>query len=192
MASSVHNLCLVAAIAAFSGVAFAQAPQQPTPPPQAPTQALAEPAPPEAVVVDEAFIAQVVRNSKSEVELGKMALLKSARPDVKLLAQRMVDDHTKFGTEAASLARSKGTLLPEDEAQKDRATLDKLDKLKGEAFDRMYVTQMMADQRRTVDAFTERAEKATDPILKAWAAKTLVTLQQHLEMVREVDQKLGS
>lgn len=194
MANSVHNVCLVAAIVAFSGLTFAQTAQPPALPqssPRMPTPAVAEPAPPAAVVVDEAFIAQTVRNSKSEVELGKMALMKSERPDVKLLAQRLVDDHTKVGTEAASLARSTGTLLPDDEAEKDRATLDKLDKLKGEAFDRMYIAQMMSDYRRTVDAFSERAEKAVDPMLKAWAAKTLVTLQQHLELVREVDQKLG-
>jgi len=192
MASYMLSVCLVTATLAVGAALSGQVPREPAPPaPQEPPTTRQEQAPPTGVV-DEVFVAQTTRNGRAEVEISKMALTKSVLPDVKLVAQRIVDDHTKMNAELAVIASAKKMILPDDPAQKDNATVDRLEKLTGEAFDRMYITQTIADHVRTIDAFKEYGEKGTDAVLKAWAAKTLPSLQQHLEMAREAEKKLGS
>ncbi len=191
MVRSMLSVCLLMAVLAFGAAGSAQVPSNPTPAgaPQEP-KTRQEQAPPDSVT-DEVFVAQVLRQSRAEIERSKMALSKSVRPDVKIFAQRLVDDHTKINGELATIASGRKMILPEDPAQ-DKATLDQLDKLTGEAFDRTYLTQVIAGHVRLLDAFKEYGEKATDAVLKGWAAKTLPMLQQHLDLAREVEKKLQS
>ncbi len=191
MASNMPSVCLLMAVLAFGATASGQIPREPTVTAPEEPKTPQEQAPP-AGVIDEVFVAQTIRNGRAEIELSKTALTKSLRPDVKLFAQRVVDDHTKMNAELAAIASGKKMILPDDPAQKDKATLDRLEKLTGEAFDQMYITQMIADHQRAVETFTEFGEKGTDALLKAWAAKTLPMLQQHLELAREVEKKLES
>jgi putative membrane protein len=174
MASNLHSMCLLAAIVAVGTAVSAQAPQE-----QAPQE----------TVADEVFVAQVMRNGRAQIELAKIALTKSERPDVKLFAQRMVDDHTKTNAELAFLAGIKKIILPAENPQEVKTPLDTLDGLTGEAFDRAYIKRIVSDHQLAVDTFTAHADKGTDPALKAWVAKTLPVLQHHLEMAREVEKK---
>lgn len=178
MARHLPSVCLLAVIVA-SGATVSGQPAKTSPDLAAP-----------AKVADEVFVAQALRNGRAEVELSKIALTKAIRPDVKVFAQRMVDDHTKFNAELVLLARDQDVILPQDPGQPDRAALDKLEKLTDEAFDRMYIEQMIADHQRAVETFTEQAQKGLDPVLKAWASKTVPALQHHLEMARELEKKL--
>lgn len=192
MGSHMHIVCLLTLVLALGATASGQIPREPAPTdPQEPPKTILEQEPP-AVVVDEVFVAQAIRNGRAGAELSKMALTKSLRPDVKMLAQRVVDDHTKMNAELSIIANGKKMILPDDPAQKDKMTLDRMEKLTGEAFDRMYTTQMVADHQRDIETFKEYIEKTTDAVLKAWAMKTLTILQQHLEMAREVAKKLES
>jgi putative membrane protein len=192
MASHMLSVYPLMAVLAFGGTVSAQLPADPTPPgAQDPAKTKQEQAPP-AGVVDEVFVAQTVRNGRGEIELSKMALTKSIRPGVKMVAQRVVDDHAKMNAELAAIASGKKMILPDDPGQKDKATLDRMEKLTGDAFDRMYITQVIADHSRSIETFKEFGEKGVDAVLKAWAAKTLLTLQQHLDLAREVEKKLES
>lgn len=42
----------------------------------------------------------------------------------------------------------------------------------------------VADHEETVRLFTTAAKESQDAAVKAWAAKTLPTLQEHLQMAR--------
>lgn len=50
-------------------------------------------------------------------------------------------------------------------------------KLSGAAFDTAYMRDMMADHNKDVAAFEHASRTATNADLKAWAGKTLPTLQ---------------
>jgi putative membrane protein len=120
-------------------------------------------------------------------ELGKLATEKASNADVKKFGQRMADDHGKANDELKSLAQSKQITLPSAIDAKHKATIDRLSKLSGEAFDRAYVQEMLKDHQKDVAAFRTESKSGKDPEVKAWADKTLPTLEEHLKLVQDLN-----
>jgi putative membrane protein len=103
----------------------------------------------------------------------------------------MVTDHSKGTAELKSLAASKQVTLPTSLGTRKQSIHDKLAKLTGTRFDRAYVRDMLADHKKDVADFTREASNGKDPAVRAWAAHTLSTLQEHLRMVRELDKEMS-
>jgi len=126
----------------------------------------------------------------AEVDLGKLAASKATNPDVKQFGQRMVDDHGKANDELKSWASQKNVTLPTDLDAKHKAEHGRLEKLSGDAFDRAYMTSMVADHNKDVAEFQRESKAAKDPDLKAWVTKTLPTLQDHQKSAKEISGKV--
>lgn len=134
---------------------------------------------------DAGFLKQAAHNGHAEVESSRLAQQKASSAQVKAFAQRMVEDHTKSNAELAQLAASKGVQLPKEPDASQQAKIEALGALSGAEFDRQYVEQMgVTAHQLTIALFQRGASNARDPEIKAFAAKTLPTLQQHLEMAR--------
>jgi putative membrane protein len=164
---------------------------------------------------DKKFIMEAAHGGMMEVELGKLAVDKASSPDVKQFAQRMVDDHSKANDELMQLASQKGITLSNADHQammsnadsgtnstnssdkahqammKGQAMKDKLSNLSGADFDREYMSMMVKDHTKDVKEFEDASTKAKDADLKSWAAKTLPTLREHLQMARDVNGKVA-
>jgi putative membrane protein len=135
---------------------------------------------------DSNFMMDAAMAGLMEVELGRMATTQGSSDAVKQFGQRMVDDHSRANTELMQLASSKGATLPtaiDDKHQKDIA---KFSKLSGADFDKAYSKQMLSDHNKAVSLFEKESTKGTDPELKSFAAKTLPTLQEHLQIVKSL------
>jgi len=133
---------------------------------------------------------QAAMGSLAEVELGRLALNQAASADVKGFAQQMIDDHSKAAGQLKQLAQGKNVMLPLEISPSHKQTMEKLTNLKGAEFDREYVKAMVEDHVKDVTAFGAVAQNATDADVKAFAAKTLPTLQEHLQMIRGIAAKL--
>jgi putative membrane protein len=140
-----------------------------------------------ATAADEAWVMKVAQGGMAEVELGKLAAEKGSTDAVKKFGQRMADDHSKANDELKALASQKKIALPSELGADDKALRDRLVKLSGPAFDRAYMTAMVSDHVKDVNEFKLEAHRGTDPDVKAWAAKTLPTLEDHLRMARETN-----
>jgi putative membrane protein len=141
---------------------------------------------------DQKFVREATMGGNAEVELGKMAADKAANPQVKAFGQRMADDHSKAGDELVSLANRKQISVSIEMDAKEKALRDRLMKLNGAAFDRAYMSAMVRDHEEDVRAFETESRSGNDPDVKAWAAKTLPTLQEHLRLAREADRAVGN
>ncbi len=139
---------------------------------------------------DEMFVKKAAQGSKAEVELGQLALQKASSDDVKKFAQRMVDDHTKAGQELQSAVSSKGMTLPDQPDAKEQAEKERLSKLDGPAFDKAYMAHMVKDHQKDVAEFRKEANNGKDQAVKAFAFKTLPTLEDHLKQAKSVDQSV--
>ena len=133
---------------------------------------------------DRDFLMDAAMGGLMEVELGQLAAQKGTSDAVKQFGQRMVDDHGKANTELMTLATSKGITLPTSIDDKHRAQVTKLSAMSGADFDRAYSKMMLKDHEKDVSEFEKQSMKGTDPDVKAFASKTLPTLQEHLTMVR--------
>jgi putative membrane protein len=141
---------------------------------------------------DRAFVREAAIGGMAEVDLGQLAASKAESPDVKQFGQRMVDDHGNSNEELKSWASQKNVTLPTELDAKHKAAHAKLEKLSGAAFDRAYMASMVADHNKDVAAFTRESKTAKDADLKAWAAKTLPTLQEHQKMAKTINAKVGT
>src|SRR3954454_10112939 len=139
---------------------------------------------------DSTFITKAAVGGLAEVKLGQLATQKASNADVKAFGQQMVDDHGKANDELKQLASSKGITLPTDIDAKDQAKYDRLSKLSGAEFDRAYMREMVSDHRMHVSEFRRESERGSDPDVKAWAAKTLPTLEHPLQMAESADAKV--
>jgi putative membrane protein len=70
-------------------------------------------------------------------------------------------------------------------------TAETLAKLQGANFDREFMRHMVTDHEKAVRLFAAQAQDGTDAELKAFAAKTLPTLQEHLRMAQTLAQQQG-
>src|SRR5207249_5592683 len=111
-----------------------------------------------------------------------LAAGKASNAEVKSFGQRMVTDHGKANQELTEIASRKGITLPKDVDKKHMAAIDKMSKLSGAAFDKAFMTGMHKDHMKAVSAFEKEASKGQDADIKAFAAKTLPTLKEHLQM----------
>ena len=139
---------------------------------------------------DTSFVTKAAQGGMAEVKLGKLATEKASSPDVKTFGQQMVDDHSKANDELKSLASKKGLTLPTDVDAKDQATYDRLSKLSGAEFDKAYMADMVSDHKTDVAEFRRESQRGSDPDVKAWAAKTLPTLEHHLQLAQSTDAKV--
>lgn len=133
---------------------------------------------------DRDFLMDTAMDGLIEVELGRLAAQQGASDAVKQFGQKMVDDHTQASTELTTLATSKGITLPTSIDDKHRQDVTKLSALSGAEFDRAYAKMMLKDHEKAVSNFEKQSMKAADPDVKAFAAKTLPTLQGHLTLAR--------
>lgn len=133
---------------------------------------------------DRNFMQDAAMGGLLEVELGHVAAQKGTSDAVKQFGQRMVDDHSKANTDLMTVASSKGITLPTTLDEKHQKEVTKLSALSGAEFDRAYSKLMLSDHVKDVGEFEKQSTKATDPDLKAFAAKTLPTLQEHLQLAK--------
>jgi len=69
--------------------------------------------------------------------------------------------------------------------------MDKMGKLSGADFDREYIKHQVADHDKAVALFEKQSRNGKDPELKAFAERTLPTLREHQQMVRDLNAKMG-
>jgi putative membrane protein len=145
-----------------------------------------------AFAADEAWVMKIAKGGIAEVELGKLAAEKASSDAVKQFGQRMVDDHSKANDELKTLAQNKKITLPTEIGPDEKALRDRLTKLSGPAFDQAYMKAMVNDHLKDVSEFRTESRSGKDPDVKAWAARTLPTLEEHLKMARDANGTVGT
>jgi putative membrane protein len=162
---------------------------------------------------DEAFIKRAAEGGMKEVQVGQLAQARASDSNVKAFAERMVKDHGASNEELMSLAKTKGVTLPppvkmttdatrnpdpsvpgaaEPGARGTSGASNPLAALTGAEFDRAYMNQMVGDHEKTVQLFEQESTSGQDAEVKAWAAKKLPTVREHLTQARSIRDRLAA
>lgn len=131
---------------------------------------------------DRKFIETAAEGGLAEVTMGEIAQRRGANAQVKAFGQRMVEDHSKANSELKRVASAKGLPLPTSLDKGHQEHADALAKLSGADFDRAYMKHMVDDHQKTIKDFDTAAKTAKDADVKGFAARTLPTLNSHLEL----------
>jgi putative membrane protein len=132
---------------------------------------------------DKKFAMMVAQTDLAEIELGNMALQKSSDSQVKQLAQKIVDDHTKTSTAMKEIATKKGLTVPTEPDAKHKALATKLQAQSGKDFDKAFLKANSQDHHKVVSAFQKESNSGKDPDIKQFATQFLPAIQEHTTMI---------
>jgi putative membrane protein len=127
---------------------------------------------------DKTFMKKAAKGGMMEVSMGQVAEQKGQSEDVKSFGKRMVTDHSKANDELKSIAAKKGVQLPTKE-HTSKWTSDKA-----------YIDMMVQDHEKDLAEFKEEATSGSDPDVKKFADDTSKVIQEHLDLVKEIQGKL--
>jgi putative membrane protein len=102
----------------------------------------------------------------------------------------MIDEHSKIDAEIVELAKTSGATLPQGITADQKLKFDEMSKLAGHGFDKRFTQHNVEEHERAVKDYSEQAEKGSDVAVKAFAARTLPILKEHLQMAKGVNTKV--
>jgi putative membrane protein len=138
------------------------------------------------------FVNTVAVANKFEIDTSKLAVEYGKHGEVKKFAEQMITDHGKAGEEFKAAVKEAGLDPPSDMLDVTHtAKYAKLRLFTTEAgFDAAYVTEQVKAHEEAVATFKDYAANGATPALKAFAEKTLPTLEHHEVMIKDIDAKL--
>ncbi|HEY8357148.1 MAG TPA: DUF4142 domain-containing protein [Ramlibacter sp.] len=136
---------------------------------------------------DLTFATTAAGNGMYEVEVSRLAAGKATNARVKEFATMLVSHHTMSNNELMAIMRSKGITPPAALPPDKQAKIAQLSRLSGAEFDReyMHITGVQ-DHQADITLFDGASRSVNDPELKAFAAKTLPILRQHLQAAQGI------
>jgi putative membrane protein len=138
-------------------------------------------------VTEPAAFAEVAASSNMfEIESSQLALERTSNDEVKAFAEHMIEDHTAAGEKMKAAAAKDGVTPPATMAEKEQAQLQELQSAEEEAFDQAYLTAQVAAHDEAVALFDAFSTEGEESALRAFAAETLPTLEEHKATAHEL------
>ena len=138
----------------------------------------------------------VVTANQVDIDAGKLAETKASSKDVKAFGKQMVTDHSGVNQQAVALA-TKLKVTPEDNPTSQSLkkggadNVQKLQGLKGAAFDKAYVDHEVAYHQQVLDAIDKGlVPNAKNEELKALIVKVRPAFVAHLEHAKMMQKSL--
>ena len=140
---------------------------------------------------EKTFVEKAAKGNFAEVELGKLASQKSNDAQVKAFGQQMITDHSKANDNLKPIADATHVQWPTQLTGEPKAIYDRLAKLSGPQFDKLYVQTMVQDHQKDAVEYRAESTKVKDPQLKTYVSQTLPVVEQHLNHVRQLQKSSG-
>ena len=132
---------------------------------------------------DKEFFKNAGELNMTETTLGRLAQEQAFSPEVKALGATLEADHTAMTTDLVALAGKKGVELTMEPTATQKKMLAAFKGKTGAEFDREFREHVAKDHEKAIKMFTDAAKDSKDAEVKAFAAKNLVSLQAHHQMV---------
>ena len=139
---------------------------------------------------DKTFVDAAAKGGMMEVMMGELAAANATNASVKSLGQMIAKDHKAANEELKKWAGSVNYSLPASLDASQQKMHDDLKVKKGADFDKAYVDMMVNDHKKDIAAFKKESTDGTDANVKAFATKTLPTLENHLKESEKVKSAL--
>lgn len=125
------------------------------------------------------FLKDAAASSRFEAEASRMALARSSDPGLRSFAAMLINHHASASNELLNLLYRRGMAAPML-ANDQRKTLNRLARLQGAKFDRVYLEEVaLRYQQEDVQYYEKASLVVREPRLKAWIDRTLPTLRYH-------------
>ncbi|MBP4139032.1 DUF4142 domain-containing protein [Flavobacterium geliluteum] len=139
---------------------------------------------------DSEFLVDIAEVNLAEIEIGKLAQIKSTNSEVKKFGKMLVDEHTKAATEVSALADAKNITLPVAITEDGKEEYNQLNEKSGTDFDKKFADMMIDGHQKAIDKLRKASEDATDQDVKLWASNSIAGMTAHLEHAKMLKQNL--
>jgi putative membrane protein len=136
----------------------------------------------------ETFLKEAIEGNFAEVSMGELAQQKGQSDGVKSYGRMLSTDHAAANQKALDAAKAMGMNPPSGPNAKQKAEYDKMSKISGGGFDKMFATHMVADHQKDIAEY-KKASKSKDAAGE-YASGQIDTLQKHLDAAKSL--KAGS
>jgi putative membrane protein len=141
-----------------------------------------------AAMTDQQFVDFAAQTDMVEANLGQMAGSAASAQPVKDYGQMLASDHTKDFSQLFDVAHQASLNMPNAiDAEHNKAMIDPFQKLKGAAFDKRYIHEMVAGHTKAIAVYKKEAADAQNAALKSYAEQALPTLQKHLDGAKTLE-----
>jgi putative membrane protein len=134
----------------------------------------------------EAFVKKAIEGNYAEVSMGDLAQKNGQSEGVKSFGKMLSTDHAAANQKALDTAKGMGMSPPSGPNAKQKADYDKMSKMSGTDFDKMFATHMIEDHQKDIAEY-KKASKMKDA--REYASGQIDTLQKHLDAAKSL--KLG-
>ncbi len=138
------------------------------------------------------FVHEAADNHLMQVQLGQLAQRRARNSEVKKLAERMVDDFTKWQDRWTDLAKKNGMAFEPALGPMHRGKVDRVEKASDAGFDRTYLATVIENLQGVVSDFQNEGRKARSPQVRNLVDDELHVVQQHLAAARRQQEKINT
>jgi putative membrane protein len=132
----------------------------------------------------EAFLKKAIEGNYAEVSMGDLAQQNGQSDGVRSFGKMLSTDHAAANQKAVDAAKGMGMNPPSGPNAKQKADYDKMSKMSGAGFDKMFATHMVADHQKDIAEY-KKASKMKDAAGE-YASGQINTLQKHLETAKSL------
>jgi putative membrane protein len=140
---------------------------------------------------DKLFVLCAAIDNQYEIQFSQQAMQKAQNPEVKKLAQMIVQDHQQASQQLQKVAQQMQLQVPQGLPSLKQQEIQVLSSLSSDQFDKQYVAKMHASHAMAVAAFGAQASLAQSQELKQFVTQALPKLQQHQQHVQRTAQAIG-
>jgi predicted outer membrane protein len=137
------------------------------------------------------FLIEAMQDTMAEIQVCEIALEKSPNHDVKVFAQKMIDEHGQMGRDMEKLATQKKLDVPREIRPEQEMTVDELSSLDGHNFEQRWIQYNIDVHERDIKVFSHYAGEEPDPEIRKMAEAGVKMLRHHLKLAHDVGKKLA-
>lgn len=138
---------------------------------------------------EQAFLERAMAENSGQIAMAKLALAKSINPRVLQLANTIIEERTALNDRMARLMPARHAA--DAQAAVDDPTMDRLQALNGDAFDKIFTSALVRSHCRTISAYETAKVNASNQALKDLAHDAIPELRGNLTIAIAVLRSSG-
>lgn len=142
---------------------------------------------------DQQFVDFAAQTDMVEANLGQLAGTAASAQAVKDYGKMLSDDHTGDFTQLTQIASQANLKMPTaiDDAHV-KEMIAPMHKLKGAAFDKKYIADMISGHTKAIATYKEEAAHAKNAALQTYAQQALPVLEKHLSGAKDLQKSASA
>lgn len=138
---------------------------------------------------DQHFVKEASADNQFEIQLSQLVAQHAQEPQVKELAEKLIQDHQRAQQQLQEIAQGMNMQLPTQLEQWQQDKLQAMQQKHGKHLEMHYVFGQVGDHTTDLLSYQYEAEHGQNEKVKDYAEKAIPVLQRHLEMAQQAAQQ---